>query len=168
MDVSQKKEGEKKTKCHNTFHSRVFAGPFVSLYLLQDLRFQGKHSRGQAFSIDHLSMQAVWPSTNHGFTFPTYFVAAQLIVSNFTWNMRFTCKRACVHYLHIKCSMENINNQPKMTVKNEHALFIFLFHFLCHHCQILISYCIVIAFYSLCETCAASYNIWKNNALIKI
>lgn len=40
LDVSQKKEREKKTKCHNTFHSRVFAGPFVSLYLLQDLRFQ--------------------------------------------------------------------------------------------------------------------------------
>lgn len=40
MDVSQKKEKKKKTKCHNTFHSRVFAGPFVSLYLFQDLRFQ--------------------------------------------------------------------------------------------------------------------------------
>ena len=64
---------------------------------------KGKHSRGQAFSIDHLSMQAAWPSTNHAFTFPTYFVAAQLIVSNFTWNMCVTCKQACVHYLQIKC-----------------------------------------------------------------
>lgn len=46
---------------------------------------KGKHSHSQAFSIDHLSMQAVWPGTNRFFTFPIHFVTIQPSVSNFTW-----------------------------------------------------------------------------------
>lgn len=33
-------EGGGEAKCHNTLHSRLFAGPFVSLYLFQDRCFQ--------------------------------------------------------------------------------------------------------------------------------
>lgn len=46
--------------CHNTLHSRLFAGPFCFALLISRPAFpKVNRARARAFSIDHLSMQAV-------------------------------------------------------------------------------------------------------------
>lgn len=59
LEVSLR-EGEVGRGCHNTLHSRLFAGPFCFALLISRPAFpKVNRARARAFSIDHLSMQAV-------------------------------------------------------------------------------------------------------------
>lgn len=95
---------------------------------------KGKHSHSQAFSIDHLSMQAVWPGTNRFFTFPIYFVTIQPSVSNFTWKVFYRTQtfnrsvifRICTYKIWLS-KIKII--QPKMTPKKKWGYVPCLFSF---------------------------------------